>query len=350
MVFVRAPVIPVTLVTLNRNVQTPRLEVPPTGVEAAGMVAPPSDTLVLPAVALTVPPVQVVEALGGFAICSPAGRLSVTAALVNAMNWALLMVTVRVEVCPWKIDVGLKLLEMGASAWALSVAVKALVFVIPRLLVMAPAGTLLVKEAALDAVTKTVTWQLPLAGMVPPASDTLDAPGTAVTVPPQLVVGLGVAASLTPAGKLSVKAVPGTLIVLPLLSVIVSLETPATGIVLGANALLAEIALRVLTCKVALAAWGLVCPSAVVKALAGMVLTELPELVETTSTVNWQLPSTAPARAGIVPPAREAAVLPAIAPTLPPQVLVTLGLGATVMPAGKLSVMDAAVSGLLLLL
>ena len=47
-----------------------------------------------------------------------------------------------------------------------------------------------------------------MAARLPPLSDTLVAPGVAVTVPPHVVDAFGVDATVTPAGKLSVSAMP----------------------------------------------------------------------------------------------------------------------------------------------
>jgi hypothetical protein len=51
-----------------------------------------------------------------------------------------------------------------------------------------------------ELVTSTVTVQLLLAATVPPVKLTLPPPGTAVTVPPQLLVTLGVVALLISVG------------------------------------------------------------------------------------------------------------------------------------------------------
>ncbi len=89
------------LVTLTVTVQ----------LELAGMDAPDSEMLVLPAVPpLTEPPVQVVEALGGFATFSPfAPRLSLMATPVNvtAFELGLVMFSVRVEAPPSVMEPGL---------------------------------------------------------------------------------------------------------------------------------------------------------------------------------------------------------------------------------------------------
>ena len=64
--------------------------------------------------------------------------------------------------------------------------------------------------------------QLPVAGIVPPLSCTLVPPPTAVTMPAQVVVALGVAAMAKLAGRLSVTAAPNSAMLLVLASVRVS--------------------------------------------------------------------------------------------------------------------------------
>src|SRR6185312_12915224 len=61
---------------------------------------------------------------------------------------------------------------------------------------------------AVVPVTLTETVQLALAASVPADKLTDPDPATAVAVPPQLLVKLGVEATTNPAGRLSVKAMP----------------------------------------------------------------------------------------------------------------------------------------------
>ena len=74
--------------------------------------------------AATAPPEQVVEAFGVLAIVSPAGRLSVNAAPVNACALLLAIVMVSVEVCPAFTAAGLKALLMigGFNTFRVAVA------------------------------------------------------------------------------------------------------------------------------------------------------------------------------------------------------------------------------------
>ena len=56
--------------------------------------------------------------------------------------------------------------------------------------------------------TSTETVHDALAASVPAERLTLEAPPTAVAVPPQVLARLGVEATASPAGRLSVKAIP----------------------------------------------------------------------------------------------------------------------------------------------
>jgi hypothetical protein len=105
--FVTVPI--VDEVTLTLNVQEPSVD--PAG---AGTVAPDSEKEVAPATAATVPGTHVVEAFGGLATVTPAGKLSVSAAFVSAPALPFVIVTVRVEVVPAGIDAGTKAFATAA--------------------------------------------------------------------------------------------------------------------------------------------------------------------------------------------------------------------------------------------
>ena len=77
------------------TVSTVTTQLPP-----AGTLAPASDTEVAEAEAVTTPPVQVVDAFGDSARVRSAGRLSVSAVAVSAIEFGLLSVIVRVEGVP----------------------------------------------------------------------------------------------------------------------------------------------------------------------------------------------------------------------------------------------------------
>ena len=90
-------------------------------------------------------------------------------------------------------------------------------------------------------MTLTVKVQLPLAGIVRPAGKvTVDPPAlaTGAPTPPQVVLALGVAATTTPAGKVSVSGAVSVATATPgLFKVTVSVETPFTLMLAGAKAL-----------------------------------------------------------------------------------------------------------------
>jgi hypothetical protein len=87
-----------------------------------------------------------------------------------------------------------------------------------------------------DDVTSTVTWQLPLAGMLPPLRLTLPPPATAVTVPPQLFVVPGGVSFTTPPGYVSVNPTPVSPVpAFGFAIVIVSVDVPPDAIVAGLN-------------------------------------------------------------------------------------------------------------------
>ena len=80
-------------------------------------------------------------------------------------------------------------------------------------------------------MTAAVTVQVPpLAAIVPPLNEIVLPPGVAVAAPPQVVATLLGEATLSPAGKVSVKAVPVAADVPVLPSVIVIVEVPPTVI------------------------------------------------------------------------------------------------------------------------
>lgn len=98
----------------------------------------------------------------------------------------------------------------------------------------------LVNVLAVGLVTSTVIVQVLLAVIVPPDSETVFVPETAVTAPPHVVTGLfGVAmkTSFAAPGSVSVNATLVRLKGLVLPSVIVRVETPPAEIVAGEKAL-----------------------------------------------------------------------------------------------------------------
>src|SRR5207253_8692889 len=71
------------------------------------------------------------------------------------------------------------------------------------------------------------------AGTVPPVRPNDAPPATALTVPPQVVLVVTGEAMVTPAGRLSVSAAFVSAPALPLVIVIVSVETPPAGMEAG---------------------------------------------------------------------------------------------------------------------
>src|SRR5882724_6008341 len=159
-----------------------------------------------PATAVAVPP-QVLDSPFGVATTKPAGRVSVKATPVNAMVLATGFVMVKVRLVePFNgiVAAPKALVIVGGVA---TVMLADAVFPVPPLVeVTFPVVLFFTPEVV--PVTLTVSVQLLLTAMVPPASETLPEPATAVAAPPQVLVKpLGVATT-NPAGSVSVNATP----------------------------------------------------------------------------------------------------------------------------------------------
>ena len=112
----------------------------------APTLPPLSATLEPPAVADAVPLPHVVEAFGVLPAVTPLGNVSVNATPVSATAFAAVFATVivKTDVPPTEIGVGLNaLLSVTFGALTTSVAVAAVVFVAPCVLVSALAGMVL---------------------------------------------------------------------------------------------------------------------------------------------------------------------------------------------------------------
>ena len=96
-----------------------------------------------------------------------------------------------------------------------------------------PTGMLLIFKPMLVPVAVAITVQEPLAGIVPPESDTVDP--LADLVPRHVPRG---ADALSPDGKVSMNAAPVMATLVGLLRVMVSVAVPFTGMVAALNALL----------------------------------------------------------------------------------------------------------------
>lgn len=89
-------------------------------------------------------------------------------------------------------------------------------------------------------VTFTETRHEPLAAIVPAERLTVDDPAAAVAVPPQVLLRFGVAATTSPAGRLSIKATPLAVELFGLEMAKLKLVVPFTGMVAAPNDLVIE--------------------------------------------------------------------------------------------------------------
>jgi hypothetical protein len=139
---------------------------------------------------------------GGFATTTFAGKLSVMDAPVKLpLGELLLIVTLNTLVSPTKIVFGEKVLftEGGLTPRTVNVALAGVVFVIetpPPVELNSLAGIVLIRLPKVVEVTSIPTVQSPgvmptCAGTVPPFNDKVVVPGTAVTLPPQLLETFG---------------------------------------------------------------------------------------------------------------------------------------------------------------
>src|SRR5437660_1346608 len=172
------------------------------------MVAP---VRVMPvgAVVVKVPPHTVAEAL---ATVNPVGSVSVKATPVSATVLAagLVMVKVNEVVALSAMLVGLKTLDIVGGATTVRVAVLLVVPVPPSVEVTCTLLFLTLGTALVPVTDTEKVHDDPAVGdtvNVPPDRLTEPLPATAVIVPaPQVPVMFGVAATTTPAGRLSVNA------------------------------------------------------------------------------------------------------------------------------------------------
>jgi hypothetical protein len=207
---VMAPVVLLLLPALVPVTFTEKVQDDPAAGDAASV---PLDRVMvlLPAVAVIVPPQVPVNPLG-VATTRPAGRLSVNATPANPLV-VLGFTMVKLSVlAPFNGTLaGAKALLMVGGAITVRVAVLLATPVPPSVELMAPVVLLL--TPAVVPVTSTEKVQFdPAAGdtvNVPPERLMLPLPAVAVMVPPpQEPVMFGVAATTTPAGNVSVNAIP----------------------------------------------------------------------------------------------------------------------------------------------
>jgi len=261
-------------------------------------------------------PLHVLLAPFGVATTKPAGRVSVKLTPVSARpEFGLLMLNVKLVEPLSGIVAAPNALLMVGGLDTLSAAVLLVAPVPPLVELTLPVVLLLVPEVV--AVTFTTSVQLLLTAMLPPVSEMLPVPCTAVGVPPQLLVKpLGVATT-SPAGKVSVNATPASATVLAagFVMVNVNAETPFTVIDVGLNAFVIEGGAT--TARAAVLLVVPVPPS--VEVIAPVVLDLVPAVVPVTSTLMLQ-----EALAPTLPPLRLTTPVPAVAVRVPPQVLLGL--------------------------
>jgi len=242
--------------------------------------------VVLPAAGAKVgAPQLVVVAFGVAATSKPAGKASVKATPVNAVPvFGFVIVKVKVEVPPTAIGSGAKFFAIEGALKTARVSFA--VLPVPPL-VEDTFPVVLFFTPLVVAVTSTVTVQLPLAGIVPPAkvNVVLPAAGAKVGVPQLLVVTFGVAATSKPAGKASVNATPVNAVpVFGFVIVKVSVEVPPTAIGSGAKFFAIDGALKTVNVSVPV----LPVPP-FVEVILPVVLILAPMLVAVTVTITVQL-------------------------------------------------------------
>lgn len=185
-------------------------------------------------------------------------------------------------------------------------------------------------------IVQVVAAGLPMARLPPVKVIVLVAATTVSTLPVPQTLLVVASETLKPAGNTSVKSMPFKAeIVLLLVIVKFSVEVAPSTMLVGLNALVK--AGGEMTVRLAVPVPP-VPDSAVLTLPVVLVLTPAIELL-TLTLIEQEL------LAGIVPPLKLMAVLPAIGLKVPPQVFIAMGVASTSIPAGKLSVMAVEVSG-----
>src|SRR6266849_2505829 len=249
--------------------------------ELVAKVAPDRVTLPEPAVAVMVPPPQLPVRPFGVATTRPAGSVSVNAIPVSEMVLIAGFVMVKLKLVePFNgIVAAPKDLVMVGGLATVTLA-DAVLPVPPFVEVTFPVVLFFTPEVV--PVTLTVSVQVLLTAIVPPVSDTLPEPATAVAAPPQVLVKPFGVATTNPAGSVSVKATPvsATVLAAGLVMVKVSEVVPFSGRFAAPNALAMEGGATTVRTAVLLVAP--VPPS--VEVTAVVVLLLAPALVPVTST------------------------------------------------------------------
>jgi hypothetical protein len=288
-------------------------------------IVAPVSAIPVGAVIVSVPP-QTVDV--PFATVSPVGSVSVNATPVSGSTLAAGLVIVNVsEVVAFnEIVEGLKTLAIdgGASTWTVAVAV----LPVPPSVEVTALVVLTCAPAAVP-VTLTENVQEPLAAIVPPLRLIVFVPAVAVIVPaPQVPVRPFGVETTRPAGSVSLNATPvSATVVLGFVMVKLKLVEPFSGMLAAPNALVIVGG-----------------PTTVMEALDVL---PVPPSVEVTCTLLFFTPAVVPCTltttvqlplAAIVPALRVIEPEPAVAVTVPLQVLLSPFGVATTRPAGRLSV------------
>jgi hypothetical protein len=191
-------------------------------------------------------------------------------------------------------------------------------------------ATALLKVPDVALVTAMVNVQLPLAGMVAPASDMLlDA---AASDPPQVVAGAGELLTVRPLGSVSVKATLDKANVFELFRVIVSVDTTFSATLEGEKASLNVAATGAVTVSVAETAAALPPAGPVISAFTGMMFLYAAAAALETPKVTLQVP-----RAGMIAPAKLTEAEVVVKLPAPVQFVEGAGELATCTPLGRLS-------------
>src|ERR1041385_5774541 len=289
----------------------------------AAIVAPVK-AIPVGAVVVSVPP-QTVDV--AFATVSPVGSVSVNATPVSetALAAGFVMVNVSDVVAFSAMLFGLKTfaIDGGATTWRVAVAV----LPVPPSVEVTALVVLTCAPAAVP-VTFTENVQLLLAAIVPPVRLMVFVPWVAVIVPaPQVPVRPFGVEMIRPAGSVSEKAMPLSGVPFGLVMVKLRLVEPFRGMLAAPNTL----AMLAGPTTVTEALDVLPVPPSV--ELTDTELFFTPAVVPCTLTTTVQLPL-----AAIVPALRVMEPEPAVAVTVPLQVLLSPFGVATTRPAGRLSV------------
>ena len=302
-------------VTFTENVQDP-----------AAATAPPARlTTELFGVAVTVPPQLPVKPLG-VETTSPLGSVSLKPTPVRATVALLFWIMKLSEVEPFRATLGVpKVLLMVGGATTVMLALE--VFPVPPSVEVTV--TLLFFTPAVAPATCTETAQEELEAMVPLDRLTVPAPAPAVSVPPQVLVAPGVAATVRPAGSVSENAIPVRVTaVLGFEMLKLRVVVPPSGTVAAAKDLVIEGGLATDNMAVLL----VVPVPPLVELTAPVVLDTWPCWVPVTFTTSVQVLPCA-----MLPPDRLMEVEFAAAVTVPLQVLVRPGVAATCSPPVRVS-------------